>query len=157
MAWLGGMVRRCGALLSVAATVVGIATFAVTEHLTWAWLAIGGLAVFATGAAWTANDEHDKRVALEAMQHQPPGGGLPLVAPVDYQVIALRQVIARISETTQDFGRAALDDVLQNLPRTGTDQIYEPLMAGTCQEGMLWLVDHGELADLGGSWVILGR
>lgn len=43
MAWLGGTVRRWMALVGLAATALGIVSFAVSEHIPWAWLAIGGL------------------------------------------------------------------------------------------------------------------
>jgi hypothetical protein len=41
--WLGGTARRWVALAGLAARVLGIVSFAVSEDLSWAWLAIGSL------------------------------------------------------------------------------------------------------------------
>jgi hypothetical protein len=140
--------RSIAATLGIGLMLAAVAWLGEATTPSWPLRLFPALALFAVGVvivvwAWRGRPAH-----------VPPGGGLPMVAPVEYQVRALRQVIARIAETTDGFGRAVLDDVLRNLPRTGTDPIYEPLMAGTCQEGMAWLVEHGELADLGGSWII---
>jgi hypothetical protein len=43
MAWLGGTVQRWIVLVGLVATALGIVSFAVSEHLPWAWLAIGAL------------------------------------------------------------------------------------------------------------------
>jgi hypothetical protein len=79
------------------------------------------------------------------------------MAPVDYQVKALRQVIAKLSETLGEFGYSSLDAVLQNLQRTGTDPVYEPLHAITCQEGLAKLVELGEIEGSPWSWRIPGK
>jgi hypothetical protein len=65
MGWLGGTVRLWIALVSLVATVAGIATFAVTEHIAWAWLAIGFLVLLVVSLGWTAKDEYNKRLAGE--------------------------------------------------------------------------------------------
>lgn len=41
--WLGGTARRWVALVGLAATALGIVSFALSEDLSWAWLAIGSL------------------------------------------------------------------------------------------------------------------
>jgi len=41
--WLGGTARRWVALVGLAATAFGIVSFALSEDLSWAWLAIGSL------------------------------------------------------------------------------------------------------------------
>ena len=64
MSWLGGAVRRWVALVSGAATVAGIATFAITEHIGWAWLTIGALLLLVVSLAWTAHDERARRQAV---------------------------------------------------------------------------------------------
>ena len=155
--WLPGTVRRWLDLIGAVLTVASIVAFAATSRYILAWVAIGLLLTLVVSLALTAREEHTARVKAESRTHPPPGGGVPLVAPVDYQVAALRQVIARISETTTGFSRSTVDGVLQNLPRSHTDPIYEPLMAGTCQQGLAWLAEHGELVDLGGSWIIRDR
>lgn len=38
--WLGGIAQRWVALVGLAATVLGIVSFALSEDLSWAWLAI---------------------------------------------------------------------------------------------------------------------
>ncbi len=154
MSWLGGTVQRWFALVSVVATVVGVATFAVTEHLKWAWLAIAGLLLLAASLAWTAHDEHRKRIAADEATHRPPGGGIPLLSPVEYQVNALRHVIPRLSEVMDRFGYMELDAVMKNLPRRGVDPVYEPLR--TWEEGLARLVELGELERVNqGSWRIV--
>jgi hypothetical protein len=60
--WLSGTVQRWVALL---ATVAGIVTFAATKHVAWAWVAIGALLLLVASFAWTARDEHGKRLAAE--------------------------------------------------------------------------------------------
>lgn len=87
----------------------------------------------------------------------PPGGGIPHVAPVDYQVSALRQVIAKLGETVSEFGYSSLKAVLQNHQRTGTDPVYEPLHPITCQEGLARLVELGEIEGSPWSWRIAAR
>lgn len=62
--WLGGTARRWVALVSAAATVAGIVSFAITEHIGLAWLAIGGLLLLVVSLAWTAHDEHTKTLAI---------------------------------------------------------------------------------------------
>jgi hypothetical protein len=149
---LGGTVRRWFALVSLVATAAGIATFALTEHIAWAWLAIGALLLLVISLAWTASDEHRRRITAENRPHQPPGGGIPLYAPVDYQVNALRQVVPRVAETINPFGYMEVEETLKNMPRQGVDHVYEPLRS--VDEGLDRLVELGELELVGngGRW-----
>lgn len=58
---------------------------------------------------------------------------------------ALRQVIAKLSETLTEFDYLSLDAVLKNYQQTGTDPVYEPLHAAACEPGLAELVELGEL------------
>jgi hypothetical protein len=77
---------------------------------------------------------------------------------VAYQVSALRQVIPRLSETMVEFDLFTLRQVMKNLPRTGTDPIYEPLDATGCSQGLQSLVALGVLTSErpSGPWRIVG-
>ena len=76
--------------------------------------------------------------------------------PLQYQVTALREVVARVAETTGQLDMFTLIDGLKKLPRTGTDPTYEPLTAGACREGLEQLVEHGELQVISSySWRIV--
>jgi hypothetical protein len=147
--WLAKAGRRWFGLVVGIVSAAGVVGFATTARLYWAWLAIAALALLALSFALTAREEHNRRVAGEAHPHQPPGGGDPIISPVDYQVAALRQVLARISETTLSLDWRTLDGVLQNLPRSGADPLYEPLRVSRCAEGIAQLVALGELVELG--------
>ncbi len=103
------------------------------------------LVVILIGSFLAYHKERQRRSVNMSDTHQPPGGGNTLDAPVKYQVDALRQAIRRISETGPEFDFITLRSVMQNLPRTGTDPIYEPLDAITCQDGLCQLVSDGEL------------
>jgi hypothetical protein len=159
MAWLGKTaVRQCFAVIGALMTIVGVITLFGHHRLTW--LVITGLAVLLAVFALIAYDEHRRRVQVEARSHQPPGDGLPLVPPVDYQVTALRQLVARVGETQQNFDLGMVGEVLKNLPRTNTDPIYEPMGFWSCASGLKRLVELGELEPLGDpphAWRIVKR
>ncbi len=87
----------------------------------------------------------------------PPGGAVPHRAPVEYQVNALRQIIAKISETMTEFDFTSLDAMLKNHPRTGTDPVYEPLHAINCQEGLARLTELREIEGSGWRWKIITK
>ena len=157
LGWLVvGTVQRCIAVIGLASTLAGVVTLAVTAHQHWAWLAIGGMALIMVGVAWTARDEHQRRIALENATHKPPGGGLPVYPPVEYQVDALRQVIPRLAEAgLTEFGYRELEETLKNLPRQGTDPLFEPLRS--YDEGLERMVELGELEKIeGGGWRFVG-
>ena len=79
----------------------------------------------------------------------PAGGGIPLEAPIEYQVRALRQIVAKIGERYEEFDHLMLQAVMQNHPRKRMDPVYEPLHAATVFDGVAELVRRGELIDLG--------
>jgi len=149
---LGGTVRRWFALVGVLLTLAGIGALVSEAGRQWAWLAIGGLALLVVSLGWTARDEHQHRVAAEDLPHRPPGDGIPLYAPVDYQVNALRQVLPRVAETISPFGYWEVEETLKNMPRRGVDPVYEPLR--TVDEGLKRMVELGELETVGkgGRW-----
>jgi hypothetical protein len=155
MVLLGGTVRRWIALVSFAATVAGIVGFAATEHLKWAWFAIVGLALLVASFAWTAYDERQKRLVAEDRPHIPPGDGVPLYSPVEYQVKALRQAIPKLAEAgLTTFGEWEVEETLKNLPRRGVDPVYEPLRS--VDAGLARLAELGELEKTqNGAWRII--
>jgi hypothetical protein len=80
----------------------------------------------------------------------PVAGTIPLLAPTEYQVRALRQVVRKVAETTLELHYGLLDAVLKSHPRDGVDPVYEPLQAMTCDEGLAELVRLGELETMPG-------
>lgn len=92
------------------------------------------------------------RHALEA-RNAGTGGAIPLLPPVDYQVDQLRQAIAQISDSRDDFDHQVLGSVLTNTAATreGRNPIYEPMHELACEEGLKRLVESGEIAATG-SW-----
>ena len=130
--------------------------------LTAQWHALPRLIVLLVGLALLAFALFHGR-SQRTGEVLPPGGGIPLVPPIDYQVNVLRQVIARTSESTPQFDLITLQAVTKNLPRTGTDPIYEPLDPLSCEEGFQVLIDSGELENMNpeqthswGPWKIPG-
>jgi hypothetical protein len=72
----------------------------------------------------------------------------PVVAPVEYQLHALRQALAFLqAQQRRDVDVATLDSILQRLERDGVELVYEPLSAADCEEGLHRLVATGELID----------
>jgi hypothetical protein len=154
MSWLGGVAQRWLALVGTVSTLAGIVALVADAGRNWAWLAIAGLLLLVLSVGWTARDEHQRRVVAEGAKHQPPGGGIPLHAPTEYQVNALRQVLPRLAEAMDTFGFWELNETLKNLPRSNVDPVYEPL--SYCDEGLARLVELGELeAPQPGSWRIV--
>ncbi len=154
--------RRWFALVGALATAVSVVGFAVSEWRWWAWIAIGGLALLVISLAWTLRDTlgalKRAETSLATTPHRPPGGGTPLVPPVEYQVDALRHAVASISKSQLTFDIRELSEVMKNLPRTGTNPVYEPLGTVMCTGGIAMLVGLGELRSLrslGGPWEIV--
>ncbi len=91
--------------------------------------------------------------------HEPPGGGVPFVSPVHYQVRAIRQVVSAIEPSTRTFGHLELEAAFKNVQRRGTIPVYEPLRGVLVDEGLERLVELGELerVDLshGQTWRIV--
>lgn len=75
----------------------------------------------------------------------------PIVAPVDYQVHALRQAVAFLrAQGRTEIDVRVLDSVLKRLERDGVQLTYEPLDARDCQDGLDRLVETGDLIDMPG-------
>lgn len=125
------------------------------------WVLVAALGVALVGSFLAYHRERQRRTAAQAAAQvrevPPPGGGIPHVAPVDYQVRALRQIIAKLSETLSEFDYSSLDAVLKNYQRSGTDPVYEPLHAAACQPGLAQLVELGELEGQPWRWKIIRR
>jgi hypothetical protein len=70
----------------------------------------------------------------------------PVVAPVGYQVHALRQVLSFLrTEGHQTVDVDLIDSVLKRLERDGVKLSYEPLVTYDCDDGLRELVATGEL------------
>ena len=52
MPWLGGVVRRWFALATGTLSLIGLASFIVTERHQWAWITIGALMLLVLSLAW---------------------------------------------------------------------------------------------------------
>jgi hypothetical protein len=73
----------------------------------------------------------------------------PIIAPVDYQVHALRQATSFLrAEGHTEIDLPTLDSVLKRLERDGVQLPYEPLGASDCQAGLQRLVETRELIDV---------
>jgi hypothetical protein len=143
--WWWGLV--VGVVLGCVALVAFIDQF----HRYWYWLVIVGVTIALAGSV---RAYHRLRLAtyaalLPRREIPPPGGGTPHVAPVEYQVNALRQIIAKLSQTMTDFGVQNLDNMLKNHQRTGTDGVYEPLHFIACEDGLARLAELGEITKIG--------
>lgn len=121
------------------------------HHHHWWWpsaLALIPLLLFAAGLLLLV-------VPVKRPAHQPPGGGIPLAAPLDYELDALRQVVAALRKTnTREFDFMTLREVLRKLPRKRINPLYEPLdyvMVSALNE----MVRSGELERTAkGKWKI---
>ncbi len=124
-----------------------LAVFIHQLHRYIPWVLVAALAIALTGSLLAY---HRLRLAelSETARHTPPGGGTPLIPPIDYQVGALRQIITKISETMTEVSFSSLGAMLRNHPRTGTDPVYEPLHPSSCQDGLAKLTELGELEQL---------
>ena len=79
----------------------------------------------------------------------------PSIHTVEYQVAALRQVIAAASNHYPHFVGTRLGEVMKNVPRTGTNPIYEPLHIAACDKGLQVLMEDGTLTyGENGYWTI---
>jgi hypothetical protein len=125
---------------------------------TWVWFAAGfalwSVAQFLAFHAVRSqrNDvlraDATDRVSMYAVAASRGAVPPPVVAPVDYQVHALRQALAFLqSQQRPEVDVRTLDSILQRLERDGVQLIYEPLSAADCEEGLARLVATGELID----------
>jgi hypothetical protein len=152
---LGQWVREVGKwwwalVVGVVLGGIGLVAFIDQFRRHWYWLAIVALVIALAGSV---RAYHRLRLAACAApsplrEVPPPGGGAPHVPPLDYQVNALRQIIAKLSETTTEFGYQDLDSMLKNLQRTGTDSVYEPLNFVACMESLAHLAKLGEITEI---------
>lgn len=69
--------------------------------------------------------------------------GLPLTAPVRYQIRQLRQVIRKLAESQAGFDYGMLIGILNKHPRRGIDPVFEPLHGATTGEALAALVTEG--------------
>jgi hypothetical protein len=114
------------------------------------------MAVALAGSFVAYYRERQRRLssANQPREVPPPGGGVPHLAPVKYQVNALRQVITKLAETLTEFDYTSLNAVLKNYQRTGTDSVYEPLHPSSCDAGLAQLVELGEIEGSPWRWKI---
>ena len=112
------------------------------------WILVAALAIALTGSLLAY---HRLRLVelSETARHTPPGGGVPHIPPVDYQVTALRQIIAKINETMTEVTYSSLQAMLLNHPRIGTDPVYEPLHPFSCEAGLSRLTEQRQIEKLG--------
>lgn len=147
-AWiaLGSTLTSVGAAGGVVSTTAVYAPHASSPL----WLPIGSAIVFGVGLYIIVALAVGFRLPGVRMVHEPPGGGIPIVPPLRYQVIQLRQAIAKLAETGafDMFTEWELHQIMLNHPRTGTDPVYEPLHAGSCRSGLMALVQLGELEEV---------
>jgi hypothetical protein len=96
-------------------------------HRYLAWVLVAALGVALVDSFLAYHRERQRRIAAQTSPQvrevPPPGGGIPYVAPVDYQVRALRQIIAKLSDIVTDFDYTGLDAILKNYQRSGTVSI----------------------------------
>jgi hypothetical protein len=153
------VVQKCLALIGTAVTVISVVLFAVTDREWAAWIAIGGLLAIIISMYLVLREEHAARIKAESERTEvrPPGHRVAFMAPVEYQVNALRQVIAKMTEAGMtEFEYFDLDLMVQKLPRTGTDEVYEPLRGPSCDAGLNQLIALGELQRTKrGGWRIM--
>lgn len=143
----------------VGVTLGGVALLGFVQqlHQYLLWVLVAALVIALAASFLAYHRERQKCVATPAARAEipPPGGGVPHVAPVEYQVNALRQVIAKLAGTLTEFDYLSLDAVLKNHPRTGTDPLYEPLHASACEMGLARLAQLGDIEGSLWHWKII--
>jgi hypothetical protein len=88
----------------------------------------------------------DTKVSVYAVAASRGSVPPPVIAPVEYQLHALRQVLAFLRTEGHDAVDVALiDSVLKRLERDGVKLSYEPLVTYECEDGLRQLVATGEL------------
>ncbi len=145
--WTRAVSRWWWAALSVLLTGEALALFVGQFRHFILWIVIVALEIALMGSFVAYRNLRLRTTSLAAppVPHIPPGGGAPAVPPVDYQVAALRQIVAKMSETMIEVTFSSLQAMLLNHPRTGTDPVYEPLGPFSCQTGLDRLMELGEL------------
>jgi hypothetical protein len=126
------------------------------HFILWVMIAALEIALMGSFVAYRNLRSRTALLAATSAAHLPPGGGAPAIPPVDYQVAALRQIVAKISETMTEVGFSTLQAVLLNHPRSGTDPVYEPLSPFSCRDGLDRLTELGELKQVDDwRWIIV--
>jgi hypothetical protein len=152
--WFGLIVLALGVAAGIAVPLV----FHVTPWVTAVILLAAVVVVLLEGSYLEWKDIDSRRraaeLALDATtasrpEVAPPGGAPPHAATTDYQINALRQIIAKMSETMTEFRFQNLQAMLQNYQRTGTDPVYEPLTPFTCEDGLTRLAELDEIEKVG--------
>jgi hypothetical protein len=139
---LGSAVVGLGGCILLVEALTG-ATIPVFHPWQWLWVApfalvVAGICIVVAAVGWS----HRHIPVTDARR-----GGSPMLAPTEYQVRALRQVVAKIAETSDSFDNQVLNAALLNLPRKHMDPIYEPLYPTSCRAGLNELVKRGELIE----------
>jgi hypothetical protein len=151
--------QRWLAIVGAVSAVASVIALALSSRLWLAWTAIGGAFVVALSFYLVARDERAARIKAESERTEvrPPGLGVAFMSPVEYQVNALRQVIAKMTKAGMtEFEYFDLDVMIQKLSRTGTDPVYEPLRGPSCDKGLDQLIVLGELERTQrGGWRIM--
>ncbi len=94
--------------------------------------------------------------SLKIGTHEGSAEGIPRVAPVEYQVAQLRQVIPWFQGDT--FGLFDLVHALPKVSRTKQINLYEPLHGAFSQDALDYLVAEGDLEVVGnGQWRGTGK
>ena len=147
MEWTQAVSRWWWAAVSVLLTGEALALFIIQfQHfILWIFIVALEIGLMASFVAYRKLKLRTTSLAATAVPHTPSWGGAPAVPPVDYQVAALRQIVAKISETMPEVTFSNLRAVLLNQPRMGTDPVYEPLGPFSCRAGLERLTELGEL------------
>lgn len=88
----------------------------------------------------------DTKVSVYAVAASRGSVPPPVVAPVECQLHALRQVLAFLrTEGHQAVDIDVIDSVLKRLERDAVKLSYEPLVTYDCEDGLRQLVATGEL------------
>lgn len=146
-------------VLGVVATGLGLYTVFVSHVLgvrSWLWFLLA-LAAFSVAQFFAFHDVRKERndvltapvstkVSVYAVAASRGSVPPPVVAPVEYQLHALRQVLAFLrTEGHQTVDVDLIDSVLKRLERDGVKLSYEPLVTYDCEDALHRLVATGEL------------
>jgi hypothetical protein len=146
-------------VLGVVAAGLGLYTVFVSHILgvrSWLWFVLA-LVAFSVAQFFAFHDVRKERnavltapvntrVSVYAVAASRGGVPPPVVAPVEYQLHALRQVLAFLrTEGHQAVDVDLIDSVLKRLERDGVKLSYEPLITYDCEDGLRQLVATGEL------------
>ena len=89
-----------------------------------------------------------ERVSLYAVAVSRGVAPPPIVAPREYQLHALRQVLGFLrTQGFTEIDTVALDSLLKRLERDGVQLVYEPLGVDDCEGSLAHLIETGELVD----------